>query len=89
MSGYENTVMNEVLVFTTLLSPIILMLTELLKKTFNVPANYVPLMSLVIGAIVGLATFPFTEMDFTLRLWSGIIAGLGGTGIYEVFKDRK
>ncbi len=85
----ENEVMNQILIFTTVLAPILTALTSLIKSTVNIPTNFIPAVSLGVGILIGAAAYPFTDMDLILRLWAGALAGLGGTGIYEVFKDRK
>ncbi|WP_110928823.1 holin [Bacillus massiliglaciei] len=81
--------MNQILIFTTVLAPILTALTSLIKSTVNIPTNFIPAVSLGVGILIGAAAYPFTDMDLILRLWAGALAGLGGTGIYEVFKDRK
>jgi hypothetical protein len=78
--------MQEVLLFSTLIAPIILALMELVKKTVKFPKNYVPLVALVIGLVVGYAAQPFTELDLVLRLWGGGLAGLSATGLFELAK---
>lgn len=75
--------MEEVLAFATTLGVIITALVQLVKKTVNVPNNFIPLISLVIGLLIGAAAYPFTDMDMVHRLWAGGIAGLAGTGLYE------
>lgn len=85
----ENEMMSQVLIFTTILAPIVLALVEVFKKAVKVPVNILPIVSLGIGLIVGIASSPFTDMDLVLRLWAGGIAGLGGTGLYEVFRTRE
>ena len=85
----ENEVMVSVLIFATVLTPIATAVVELIKKTINIPVNFLPLISLVVGLIVGLASEPFTELDAVLRLWAGAFAGLSGTGLYEVIKKRE
>ncbi len=74
--------------FATVLFPIVSALVELVKKTFALPKNIIPAISLVIGMIIGGIAYPFTEMDIVLRLWAGGIAGLAGTGLFELVKTR-
>lgn len=76
--------MTEVLVFATVLAPVILALVELVKKTVKFPKNYVPLVAFILGMLVGLAAQPFTELDLVLRLWAGGLAGLSATGAFEL-----
>lgn len=84
----ENEIMKQVLIFTTLLAPIVTAIVQVFKSTVNLPNNALPILSLVAGFAIGSVAFPFTEMDITLRLWAGAFAGLGGTGLYEVFTNR-
>lgn len=80
--------METVLIFASVLSPIILALVELVKKTFRVPKNLIPLVSLLIGLLIGAAAYPFTDLDLVLRLWAGGLAGLTATGLFEIGKNR-
>jgi len=81
--------MQQVLLFATVLAPIITGLVELVKMRVNVRKNIVPLISFGIGMFIGLLAYPFTEMDWVLRLWAGGLAGLSGVGLFEVFKQHE
>jgi hypothetical protein len=81
--------MQDVLVFATIISPVILALVELVKGTFPIRKNFVPLAALVLGLVVGYAAMPFTDLDLTLRLWAGGLAGLAATGLFELVTPRK
>lgn len=72
--------------FASIISPIVIALVQLIKKTITVNNRYLPLISLLIGLIVGLLAWPFTEMDVVLRLWSGGFAGLAASGLYSLGK---
>lgn len=85
----ENEVMQQVLIFTTILAPIVAAMVQVVKQTVTLPNNILPILSLVIGLGVGSVAFPFTEMDLVLRLWAGAFAGLGGTGLYELVAKRE
>lgn len=80
--------MEEVLLFATLLAPIVLSLVELVKKTVDLSVNLLPLIALVIGLLIGASASPFTDLDIVLRLWAGGFAGLSATGLFELVKDR-
>lgn len=81
--------MKEVLLFATVLLPIVTALVQLLKITVPIKKNFVPLLSFVVGILVGAAAYPFTDLELMLRLWAGGFAGLAGTGLFElVFNDR-
>ncbi|MBT2603716.1 holin [Bacillus sp. ISL-53] len=81
--------MQQVLIFTTILAPIVAAMVQVVKKTVTLPNNVLPILSLVVGLGVGSVAFPFTDMDLVLRLWAGAFAGLGGTGFYELFTKRE
>lgn len=81
--------MQQVLIFTTILAPIVAALVQVVKQSVTLPNNVLPILSLVIGLAVGSVSFPFTEMDLVLRLWAGAFAGLGGTGLYELVTKRE
>lgn len=81
--------MEQVLMFATTLSPIVTGLVELVKKTFNLPKNYIPAISFVLGIIIGIIAYPFTSMEIVLRIWSGGVAGLSATGLFELVKKRE
>ncbi|WP_324611611.1 holin [Bacillus massiliglaciei] len=86
----ENEIMQQVLLFTSILSPITTAFLEVIKRAVAVPKNFLPLLSVLIGLIIGYLSYPFTDMDTALRLWAGAFAGLSGTGIYEmVLKKRE
>lgn len=81
--------MEPVLLFATVISPIILALVELLKRSVSLSKNIVPLVSLIIGLLVGAASYPFTELELTLRLWAGALAALAATGLFELGNERE
>lgn len=85
----ENEVMQQVLIFTTILAPIVTAMVQVVKQTVTLPNNVLPILSLVVGLGIGSVAFPFTEMDLVLRLWAGAFAGLGGTGLYELVAKRE
>ncbi|MFB6800504.1 holin [Peribacillus butanolivorans] len=77
----DNEIMQQVLIITTILAPIVAAVVQVVKHTVNLPNNALPILSLVIGLGGGSVAFPFTDMDIVLRLWAGSFAGLGGTGL--------
>ncbi|MDO6448073.1 holin [Oceanobacillus profundus] len=81
--------MEQVLIFATVLLPIVTALVEGIKKSISMPVNVIPIISLIIGLAIGSAAYPFTEMDLVLRLWAGGFAGLAGTGLFELVKQRE
>ena len=81
--------MEEVLAFATVLTPVIVALVELVKKTFFPKKNYIPLIALLLGVFIGVASYPFTDFDLTVRIWAGGISGLASTGLFESLKKHK
>lgn len=81
--------METILIFATIISPVILALVELVKITVNVPRNIVPLLALIVGLMVGAISYPFTDLDLTLRLWAGGLSGLAATGLFEIGNQRE
>lgn len=76
--------MTEVLIFATILAPIILAVVQLFKKSFNIKNNLIPLIAFAAGLFIGFAASPFTDLDLVLRLWAGGLAGLSATGLFEL-----
>lgn len=80
--------MEQVLLFATILAPIVVALNELIKKTVKMPKNLIPWLGLVFSFLIGAAAYPFTDMDLVLRLWAGGLAGLSSIGLFELGKYR-
>ncbi|MFP7479112.1 holin [Terribacillus aidingensis] len=89
MEPIQNEIMYQVLVFATILAPIVTAVMELLKRSFPRMVPYQAFLSLVVGAMLGAAAYPFTDFELAARLWAGGIAGLASTGIYNTLLTRK
>lgn len=76
--------MTNLLIFATILAPIILAVVELIKRTAPIKKNYIPLIAFAVGVFIGFAASPFTDLDIVLRLWAGGLAGLSATGLFEL-----
>lgn len=85
----DNQNLTEVLAFASVLAVFVLALVQLVKTTVNVPKNLLPMMGLVVGLVVGALASPFTDLDLTLRLWSGGLAGLSATGLFELAFNKR
>ncbi|MDQ0205830.1 holin [Alkalicoccobacillus murimartini] len=81
--------MEIILMLATLISPVVLALVELVKRTVNLPKKYLPLLALALGLFVGGLSFPLTDLDLATRLWAGGLAGLSATGLFELSKNRE
>ncbi|QXE03448.1 holin [Terribacillus sp. DMT04] len=73
--------MYQVLVFSTILAPIVTAVMELIKRSLPRLEPYLALLSVVVGVLLGAAAYPFTVFELTARLWAGGIAGLASTGL--------
>lgn len=81
--------LDNVLAFASILAVFILALVQLIKNNTHLPRNSIPFIGLGIGLLVGAAAYPFTELELTLRLWAGGLAGLSATGLFELaFNNR-
>lgn len=81
--------LNNVLAFATLISVFVLALVQLVKTTVSVPKNLLPWIGLVIGLLIGCAAYPFSDLELTLRLWGGGLAGLSATGLFELVLSNR
>lgn len=73
----------------TVLAPILTGAVQLLKKTYPIPKNWIPLIALLLGIALGFFSTPFSMLDTASRLWAGGMAGLSSTGLFELaFNNR-
>lgn len=85
----ENQNLTEVLAFASVLAVFVLAGVQFVKSTINVPKNILPLIGLVIGLVIGAVAYPFTSLELVLRLWSGALAGLSATGLFELAFNKR
>lgn len=81
--------MNEILTFATFLLPIVTAMTQMVKKLVTVPKKTVPAVAFFLGILIGLAAAPLTDADWLSRCWSGGLAGLSSTGLYELAFNKQ
>lgn len=81
--------MEQVLIFATVLAPVVTALVELVKRSAPIPKGVIPVVSLLVGMLIGAAAYPFTDLDLVLRLWSGGLAGLAATGLFELTLNKR
>jgi hypothetical protein len=81
-------VMTQLMLFASILAPIILAVVEAVKRTEKVSAKLLPFVALALGILIGFAAQPFTDLDLALRLWAGGLAGLAATGLFELGTNR-
>ncbi|MEA0563260.1 holin [Lysinibacillus sp. FSL R7-0073] len=68
---------------------IVLAVAEVLKKTFNLNTQYMPITSVVIGIFIGLVLWPLAEYPMYVMLMAGFIAGLTASGTFDLLKAAK
>lgn len=80
--------MANILLLVSVITPIITALVNVVKQA-PINKNWIPVVAVVLGLLVGFAATPFTDLDMVTRLWAGGLAGLAATGFYEVTTPRK
>jgi len=80
--------MDVAVTFASVLAPVVLALVQVVKTSFPMPKNFIPLLGLLLGLIVGYLAYPFTDLTVPVRLWAGAIAGLTSVGLFETFNTR-
>lgn len=85
----ENQNLTEVLAFASVLAVFVLAGVQVVKSTVTIPKNILPLVGLVIGLVIGVVAYPFTSLELVLRLWSGALAGLSATGLFELAFNKR
>ncbi|WP_409370272.1 holin [Lysinibacillus sp. 38-6] len=68
---------------------IVLAIAEVLKKTFKINTQYMPLTSVVIGIFIGLGCWPLSEHPLYVMLMAGFVAGLTASGTFDLLKAAK
>lgn len=68
---------------------IVLAVSEVLKKTFNLNTQYMPITSVVIGIFIGLVLWPLASYPLYVMLIAGFIAGLTASGTFDLLKAAK
>lgn len=84
----DDNLFNQMMVLATMLSTITFAVIEAIKRGFNIPKNFIPLMGIGIGMILG-SLFVFSDLSLGPRLWGGALSGLSATGLFELLKPNK
>lgn len=85
----NNAILTQVLSFASILAVFVMSLVQLVKTTLKINKNLVPVVGVVVGLLIGVVAYPFTDMDLVLRLWSGGLAGLSATGLFELAFNKR
>jgi multidrug transporter EmrE-like cation transporter len=82
-------IMNQLLLIATIIAPITTALVQVAKQTGKVKDNYLPIVALVIGLLLGLAASVLpVGVPVAYLVWAGGISGLAASGLYENIKQR-
>lgn len=81
--------MVDILILTSVLAPVIAGLVEVVKKTITMKVNFIPVVALLIGLLIGFLAVPISELNTVMRLWAGGLAGLASVGLFEVVKQSE
>jgi hypothetical protein len=81
-------ILNQVLIFAGIIAVIVGIMVQIAKNLFPISKNLIPVISILIGILIGVASYPFTDLNVTLRIWSGVFAGLSAVGLYELSTNR-
>jgi len=68
---------------TTAIMAIVIGVTEVLKKTFNINTRFVPIISLALALFYVLLV---SELPLAESVFIGLITGLSASGLYDVGK---
>jgi len=68
---------------------IVIAVSEVLKKTFKINTQYMPITSVVIGIFVGLVCWPLSEYPVFVMIIAGFVAGLTASGTFDLLKASK
>ncbi|MFY0520937.1 holin [Lysinibacillus sp. UGB7] len=68
---------------------IVTAVSEVLKKTFNINARYMPITSVVVGILVSMTFTQLTEYNLYIMAVAGAVAGLTASGTFDLLKAAK
>ncbi|WP_341320300.1 holin [Solibacillus sp. FSL H8-0523] len=74
-----------ILVAITLVA-IVTAVVEVVKKTFKIPARFLPITSIVIGILIALIVWPLSTYELYYMIVGGLIAGLAASGTFDALK---
>ena len=85
--------MDEIIIYSGVIGLLTLAIVELVKTSTNIPAKLMPLVSVVVGVVIGVVALFIPEITGELsvggHLLAGLISGLSASGLYDVFSKTK
>ena len=81
--------LTNIFMIAAIMVAIVLAVSEVLKNTFKINTQYMPITSVVIGIFIGLIFWPLAEYPMYVMLIAGFIAGLTASGTFDLLKAAK
>lgn len=80
--------MVEILAMASIIAPVTSGVVQAIKKASGVNKRYLPLIAIIIGILLGLAS-TFMNLPMVEMMWAGGISGLASVGLFELGKNAK
>lgn len=80
--------MIEILALATVIAGVTTGVVQAVKHSVNLKKNYIPLLALGVGLMLGAFSFPFSDLEIASRLWAGGMSGLASVGLFELGNQR-
>lgn len=85
--------MDTIIVYSGVIGVLTFAIIEAIKASTNIPTKLMPLISIVVGIIIGAIALFVPELTGDLsvggHLLAGLISGLSASGLYDVFSKTK
>ena len=62
---------------------------QVVKTSFTLANQYVPIVSVAVGILIGIAVWPITEYSLYIMVLAGAIGGLAACGMFDLTKIVK
>ena len=81
--------MDEILTATSVISVIVLGVTQIVKQT-AINNKWLPFLNVVFGLIIGISyALTIVQGDIAIYAWAGILAGMSAGGFYDLPANGK
>lgn len=88
--GEEFSIFEQMVIYSSALAAITTGVMAAVKSAFNLPKNVLPLISIIVGGLIGLASaYLFPSASLPVLIWAGALSGSAGVGLHELFKKRE
>jgi len=79
--------MDNILAIASLLTPVVVGVTEVVKRTTGLDDDKITLASLIIGILLGVAAMGLFDGTKLELIWAGGISGLAAMGLFDLGKS--